>query len=1390
MRRLLMLVLSLLSAAGLDAARASAPEPPRAEEPPAPSARELEASFSTAAARWTFKAGGAEASRRLERAAEPPWDLRRIEALETKALTKLTQGTATRLRWLVESRAGGLYAAAQAVVVPSAGAPAPVRVRFDAGDLAPVGHGRPWDELAAAEVVALELRAETTGSPAKPLEVALREPRLIPRERPAEDGSRIVLDAALEPVPPGLEAAAALVFRLEPLPADPFADEGDGDVRVQGGGFEVLAFLDQDFLSVRDGSAWRQVPVGLPFYRAYLPRPPADGMVRIRSGERSWALPLAALTTRPARAEPAGPGRWRPALKTATKPLFDPTAERLWAGAPEAWRFEPAAGLWQVAPAEPETQAWRPVPFWTASWGRFGGSRRPDFTLAARMDAELAEAAGRGERLPLVLLDGESFARQGTFNWPAHPLNAAQGGPLQGPGELMHTPEGLAFCRRAARYALARWGASKAVDSYLLTVRLNAPGAAELHAQLGAAARRWPLREKPLVSLHPLAREPRTTTEIALWDDDARKSGGAWRSEEHEATRVRLVAGEEGAGAAGAALEIRGGPGETAVTALKPFRLAGADWRAPAPDNFHAADALCFEVWLPPGAPGDLRAGVHLRDRDDLWYQALLPGLLRAGDWSTCLLDLRGANAQGLEPVRHTRPWSEYGRGRIRELGLHLYSTHPDTPVLARVRGVRAVRFDSAALEPPARLALLEEPARQRRVGEAWTCHLAFGKAFDNPFDPEQVELEAVIETPSGKSVRVPAFFDQPCRRSLDPKTGRERVEPDGAERWTVRYRVLEPGAHRVRFELYEHGQWKVSFSEWSADYRFSPEGRPYKALPRNADDWVYTYEQYSQDGRRKVERVKWERGTLTARLEGAGFEAAPAGPGWRGFVRPDEDGRHFKFDDGSFYYALGPCLRSPGDDRLPFKDPKWEREILPRVEKRGTYQFDDYFEAFEKAKINWARMWLCSWWGGLQWRRDWPGYQGLGRYNLLNAWRVDHVLDDAERKGIYLSLCLTNHGQFSYAIDTEWEHNPYGRKFGGPLESSAEFFTRADAKALHLNYLRYAVARWGHSPAVLAWDLFSELEFTDEYRPSLGQIWKGIPDHPAPHIASWHQGMSKYLKSVDPNRHTVATHFSHPVRGMDIFQLPEIEIAASNAYSAFEELAEGNNDAAAALADFWNGNDWARGVFRGMKQYRKPVLVEEQGRHWLGVKWEKGELVEHNTRDELDADLHAGLWGSLVQPLAGATGYWWWLHVHFDDRYFEYRALAAYLGGEDLRAQAGERALEPELLPVRAPGEAVLARALRSDRRAYVWVYHAQTPQRTTNIPPVSGAVLVLPNLRAGRYKVEFWDTREGKRVGERDVQTADPPRRGEAGGALAIELPRFHRDLALKVKEWPGQR
>ncbi|QEH37565.1 hypothetical protein OJF2_61560 [Aquisphaera giovannonii] len=67
---------------------------------------------------------------------------------------------------------------------------------------------------------------------------------------------------------------------------------------------------------------------------------------------------------------------------------------------------------------------------------------------------------------------------------------------------------------------------------------------------------------------------------------------------------------------------------------------------------------------------------------------------------------------------------------------------------------------------------------------------------YANPFDPEQVAVDAEVEAPDGSKLVVPGFFFAPMRS--ETRADRERIVPDGTPGFRVRYAATMPGSHRI----------------------------------------------------------------------------------------------------------------------------------------------------------------------------------------------------------------------------------------------------------------------------------------------------------------------------------------------------------------------------------------------------------------------------------------------------------------------------------------------------------------------------------------------------------------------------------------------------------------
>lgn len=74
------------------------------------------------------------------------------------------------------------------------------------------------------------------------------------------------------------------------------------------------------------------------------------------------------------------------------------------------------------------------------------------------------------------------------------------------------------------------------------------------------------------------------------------------------------------------------------------------------------------------------------------------------------------------------------------------------------------------------------------------------GATYANPYDPEQVALDAVFTAPSGKRQIVPGFFLVDCRREV--VEGAEMMVPEGNGAWRVRFAPLEKGRYQWRLRL------------------------------------------------------------------------------------------------------------------------------------------------------------------------------------------------------------------------------------------------------------------------------------------------------------------------------------------------------------------------------------------------------------------------------------------------------------------------------------------------------------------------------------------------------------------------------------------------------------
>ncbi len=324
--------------------------------------------------------------------------------------------------------------------------------------------------------------------------------------------------------------------------------------------------------------------------------------------------------------------------------------------------------------------------------------------------------------------------------------------------------------------------------------------------------------------------------------------------------------------------------------------------------------------------------------------------------------------------------------------------------------------------------------------------------------------------------------------------------------------------------------------------------------------------------------------GKTTSLPEKSFTAAASKNPG---FLRVSpRDSRYLAFDDGSSFFGLG------------FASHSWNPRNLVLYTKHYLNQLAAFGGNYTSINL------------------EVPGNGGfglqvgknLGVYSLENAFRLDYILECAERRGIYLLPCMHQTGLGMLRM---WNGSIYNRKNGGPCDSVADFFSSPEMRTLIKNRLRYLVARWGYSTNILGFEIFNEVNYTDGFKTNPGSV------------VDFHRDLAAYMKQIDPNKHLMSTCFGSgdACELPEIWRLPEIDFTVTHSYA---------NDIAGALFERQ----------RTKALYEKPTIGGENG---IGANL----CGQAQSADPEGISFHNNLWASLVTKSAGNVLQWWYSHLH-----------------------------------------------------------------------------------------------------------------------------------------------
>ncbi len=500
--------------------------------------------------------------------------------------------------------------------------------------------------------------------------------------------------------------------------------------------------------------------------------------------------------------------------------------------------------------------------------------------------------------------------------------------------------------------------------------------------------------------------------------------------------------------------------------------------------------------------------------------------------------------------------------------------------------------------------------------------------------------------------------------------------------------------------------------SDWNVNGFFDGSGWRLRFSPGLTGAWAFTVTATDASG-----TDTWVGGSFTCVDLGA--------PGW-----PRLTGRYMELSSGEPLFAIG---------------------------HNNGWQYNLEVPSFTDMAANGEN--LMSYWMGVPWAERastsaaepfWDDRtaienqeQGLGNYNQEACQYLDGLVERAETNNVYLLPAIWSPGQlrdqthpWSGSANHWWYNNPYSA-----ITTPADFFLTdagggndTEQWKLQKHFLRYLMARWGHSRAIAGWVLVVEIDGT------VGFIQNPVQTN------AWIASAQAYFAGLDPYRNNASSEYPMTVSTFnDASYDAGLDMRSADSFSQqFDDVAVGNTIATET---------------RTMRTSGKPVFHAEFGGDTTGGASEP-------------AHMHNGVWagvaaGAAMAPLKWADGGNWPL---FDNSptgqamVTQLSILSDFVNGLGYVTDA---ALVESNASVTGAGG--LAWGMNLGNQGFAWI------QTTSGVP--GGRTFTVTGLAPGTYAVNWYDVSAS---GTAPVQTAGATVAGD--GILNAAVPSIGAsDIAL---------
>lgn len=393
-----------------------------------------------------------------------------------------------------------------------------------------------------------------------------------------------------------------------------------------------------------------------------------------------------------------------------------------------------------------------------------------------------------------------------------------------------------------------------------------------------------------------------------------------------------------------------------------------------------------------------------------------------------------------------------------------------------------------------------------------------------------------------------------------------------------------------------------------------------------------------------------------------------------------------------------------------------------------------------------------------------------FGNYvNQHTAYELDKIISSAELNGVYLQLCSCSGPWFT------WPQDPDQYSWSEPWV----------LKSWQRNF-RHRVARWGYSPAVLAWEHFNET----------GHVPPGTD------LYTFYQTYGAFQKLTDIYGHLRTTSQNSQAYSPGLWSSNAMDLANYHDYLDFRgsPYTTLSNDEVSFVQRF----SWClRGTGNPATNPYCQGLGLGDGTTWTGnpKPWVWGEIgIQQNGQNIQGGEagsrfLHNIVWAGLFSPL-GTTPLDWFQDAEDatsrNAKWAARKSISQFFKDVDYDGGVFTHLTTTADVPpgyatsaekITAGDQGIRALALkRGDKKAvYAWVQnrdHIWSKASTT--PSAITSSLSFPGLLNGTYRIQFFDTRTGQVTTTQTASTSN--------GILSLTVTNLIKDIAIKIEDQAG--